>query len=97
MMDIIISEAAVNWFKEEYDLTDSETLRFFVRYGGFGGNIPAFSLGVNRESPNDIHAATTVDEITFYVEESDAWYFEDKDLIVSLNESLNEPAFEYKN
>lgn len=95
-MDIIMSDEVVDWFKQEYDITGKQTLRFFVRYGGLGGNIPAFSLGVNIESPNDLHTATTVDDITFYVEEADAWYFEDKDLVVSLNEKLSEPIFEYK-
>lgn len=96
-MDIIISDAAVNWFKNEYEINEKTMIRFFVRYGGFGGNIPAFSLGVNLESPSKIHAATAVDDVTFYVEESDEWYFEGKDLIISLNEELLEPKFEYKN
>lgn len=96
-MDIIISDAAVNWFKTEYDINEKTEIRFFVRYGGFGGNIPAFSLGVNLEAPHKTHAETTVDNITFYVEESDEWYFEDKDLMISLNEELVEPKFEYKN
>lgn len=96
-MDIIISDAAVNWFKTEYDINDETKMRFFVRYGGFGGNIPAFSLGINLEDPNTMHAATTIDDITFYVEETDAWYFEGKDLVISINETLEEPKFEYKN
>lgn len=95
-MDIIISDEAVNWFNTEYDINEKTMIRFFVRYGGFGGNIPAFSLGVNLETPNEMHAATTVDNITFYVEESDEWYFEGKDLIISMNETLAEPKYEYK-
>lgn len=95
-MEIFITNEAVEWFKKEYDIQNKATVRFFVRYGGFGGNIPAFSLGVNLELPNTVYTSTTINEVTFYVEESDAWYFEDKNLYVSFNEKLSEPKFEYK-
>lgn len=95
-MDINISSEAVEWFKSEYEIENNADLRLFVRYGGFGGNIPAFSLGVNIEEPNNIHASVEIDDVRFYVEDSDKWYFEDKNLFISINEKLNEPKFEYK-
>lgn len=94
-MKIEITEAAVQWFKSEYDIDGDTSLRLFVRYGGFGGNIPAFSLGVNIEEPNSIHTQKKVDNLTFFVEESDAWYFEEKDLSITINENLHEPQFNY--
>ncbi|MEI3604792.1 hypothetical protein SPD48_03730 [Pseudogracilibacillus sp. SE30717A] len=95
-MDIIISNEAAEWYKAEYELKNNASLRFFVRYGGIGGNVPGFSLGVNLESPMNIHTSITVNDILFYIEESDAWYFDDKDLLIKLDERLNEPQFSYE-
>lgn len=94
-MKIDVSRDVVTWFNKEYDIKGKRDLRLFVRYGGVGGNIPAFSLGVNIEAPENTHASTTVDNLTFFIVESDAWYFEEKDLSITLNEQLHEPKFEY--
>ncbi|MFS0751707.1 HesB/YadR/YfhF family protein [Oceanobacillus sp. 1P07AA] len=94
-MKINVTEEAANWYKEELNLTDKSSLRFFVRYGGVGGRIAGFSLGVKLESPINAHASTTVDDIQFFVEESDAWYFEDSNLSVSFDTKNGEPKIEY--
>lgn len=95
-MEIIVSEEAANWYKEELELEPNSNVRFFVRYGGVGGRIPGFSLGVNIESPELLHTSTTINELTFFIEEEDAWYFENHNLIVTLDEKLEEPQFMYE-
>lgn len=95
-MRIIISEEAAHWYKEELDLTESAYVRFYVRYGGVGGNVPGFSIGLANEPPTQMHTSVKVNHITFYIEEQDAWYFEGKDLIITFNEQLNEPQFTYE-
>ncbi|MBO1004599.1 HesB/YadR/YfhF family protein [Pseudogracilibacillus auburnensis] len=95
-MDIVISEEAVQWYKKELEISHKETLRFFVRYGGVGGHIPGFSLGINIEEPNVIHTSTTVNDIQFFIEEDDAWYFADKDLVISYDKEMDEPQFTYQ-
>lgn len=95
-MKIIISEEAAEWYKNELDLSGRAYVRFHVRYGGVGGNVPGFSLGISVESPKDIHSETTVNDVTFFVEEEDTWYFEDKNLVITLDKTLNEPQFTYE-
>ena len=95
-MEIIITEEAVHWYKEELELSDPTYIRFHVRYGGIGGNIPGFSLGISLEEPSQIHTSIEKDFITFYIEESDAWYFDDKNLMISFDEQMNEPQLAYK-
>lgn len=95
-MKIIISEEAAEWYKKELDLTESTYVRFYVRYGGVGGNVPGFSIGLSLEQPTEVHTETTVGDLTFYVEETDAWYFEDKNLVITLDEKLNEPQYTYE-
>jgi len=36
------------------------------------------------------------DDIHFYIEEKDLWYFHGKDLFVDFNEQVNEPVFRYE-
>lgn len=93
-MDLQMSKKAAQWYKNELDLKEYTSLRFYVRYG-FGGHIPGFSLGVKKESPEDVFASTDSEGITFFVANKDAWYFEGFDLHVSLNDTMQEPEFEY--
>lgn len=95
-MEIIISEEAAKWYKEELDLEDQASIRFFVRYGGVGGRIPGFSLGISVGPPRQIHTATTVNNLQFYIEEEDAWYFENQNLLITLDEQFEEPQFTYQ-
>lgn len=94
-MHINITEDATTWYKKEYEV-DTASLRFFARYGGFGGNIPGFSLGVQLEQPKNIHTSIEKDGILFFIDDSDAWYFEDKDLHITLDQDKNEPHFAYQ-
>lgn len=95
-MEIIISDEAVKWYKEELDLKENDSIRFFVRYGGVGGKIPGFSLGISVVPPRQIHTSTMVDNIQFFIEEEDAWYFGDEDLVITLDEQFKEPQFTYQ-
>jgi len=95
-MKIEVTEEAADWYKEELYLRDNDTIRFFVRYGGVGGQIPGFSLGVSEEQPILPHTITTVQNITFFIEETDAWYFENNDLHIHFDKEKGEPLFVYK-
>lgn len=94
-MNITISEAAVQWYENELFVEDGDEVRFFVRYGGVGGLVPGFSLGIKVEPAENIHASTIVHGITFYVTEDDAWYFDDNNLEVVYDDQLEEPQFNY--
>lgn len=94
-MKLDISKEAAVWYKEELELEDKEELRFFVRYGGVGGKIPGFSLGVKKDQPQKIHTSQTVEDITFYIEDSDVWYFENSDLDIKFDHQHNEPVLKY--
>lgn len=50
-MDIKVSEQVAKWYKEELALENEKNVRFFPRYGGVGGRIAGFSLGIKAEAP----------------------------------------------
>ncbi|GAB3796814.1 HesB/YadR/YfhF family protein [Virgibacillus kimchii] len=93
-MNLDVSQEAAQWYISELELSEASYLRFFVRYG-FGGHIPGFSLGVKQDTPTDIFASASLEGVTFFIENKDAWYFEDNDLHVSFNSKMQEPEFEY--
>lgn len=95
-MKIHITEKAAKWYEEELELQPPAYIRFFPRYGGVGGQIPGFSLGINNNSPTDMRSSVKVNDITFFIEAKDAWYFDDKNLAIRLNEQKNEPEFSYE-
>ncbi|MGG3470498.1 HesB/YadR/YfhF family protein [Neobacillus pocheonensis] len=95
-MNIQISDFAAAWYKEELNLKNGDFVRFFVRYGGCSTVQSGFSLGVSTEEPVDIGAKTAMDDITFYIEEKDLWYFDDHDLFINYHSDYEEPVFEYK-
>lgn len=93
-MNIQVSLGAADWYKEELGIDGNAYLRLYVRYG-FGGFVPGFSLGIKLDSPEEIHASHETDNITFFIEEKDEWYFGGKDLHISLNTEKDEPEFHY--
>ncbi|SFD78235.1 Uncharacterized protein YneR [Lentibacillus persicus] len=93
-MKLNITNQAAKWYKEELNIGDQSFLRFFVRYG-FGGRIPGFSLGISNDTPEDIYASCNAEGVTFYIENKDAWYFDDQDLSITLDEQVKEPQFSY--
>lgn len=94
-MKLDISNEAASWYKKELDLKEDASLRFFARYGGVGGKIPGFSLGVTMDTPENKHTSKKIDGITFFIEEADVWYFEDSNLQITLDKTLSEPEFQY--
>lgn len=95
-MKIIITDDALNWFKEEMEATSGDAIRFYSRYGGSSPFHEAFSLGMNRETPHEIGVETVVDGIQFFIEKDDEWFFNGHDLHVEVNKDLDELTYAYQ-
>lgn len=83
------------WYKEELALSAGACIRFFVRYGGHSSIQSGFSLGISKDHP--VHPIVSIEQdgLTFFIEESDLWFFDGHDLIIQFNEKLGEPEFLY--
>jgi len=95
-LKIVITDEAFKWFKEEMELEQGNYVRFYARYGGSSPFHEAFSLGMNREIPHEIGVETMVDGVHFYIEKADEWFFNDHDLHVSVDPTLDELVYDYK-
>ena len=94
-MEIKLSNEAINWFKEEMEVEDGDFIRFYARYGGSSPFHEGFSLGMNREQPHEIGSETIVENIHFYIEKSDEWFFNDHHLVVDIDQDLEELKYSY--
>lgn len=94
-MVITITEQAIKWFKEEMDLKSGDQIRFYTKFYGSSPVQEMYSLGFTKDEPIDMITSTSHDGITFYVEESDLWFFDGHDLQVDYNEKNDEIEYQY--
>ncbi|MDM5154875.1 HesB/YadR/YfhF family protein [Bacillus sp. DX1.1] len=94
-MRITIESAAVKWLKEELTLKSGDSVRFVVRYGGNSTIQSGYSVGLALEQPEDVAAFIEKDGILFFVDSDDIWYFQEYDLGVGYNTTIDEIEFNY--
>ncbi|MBI6864678.1 HesB/YadR/YfhF family protein [Lysinibacillus fusiformis] len=95
-MKIALTNEALHWFKQEMEVEPGDTIRFYARYGGSSPFHEGFSLGMTREEPIAIGAEAVIDGVTYYIDEKDLWFFNDHNLHVDVDASLDELQYEYR-
>lgn len=95
-MEIYITDEAAKWFEDELFLQKGDSIRFFVKYGGSTPVQEGFSLGMSKEQPSEPIVKKVHNDILYYVEEKDLWYFDQHDLHVGYDKDIDEPVYEYK-
>ncbi|MFJ7839006.1 hypothetical protein FC756_15545 [Lysinibacillus mangiferihumi] len=95
-MNIALTAQALQWFKNEMEVEKGDSIRFYARYGGSSPFHEGFSLGMTREEPIEIGVQTVVDDVTYYIDEKDLWFFNDYNLHVDVDEQLHELKYDYK-
>ncbi|HWJ78015.1 MAG TPA: HesB/YadR/YfhF family protein [Niallia sp.] len=95
-MKIIVSDAAMNWFKEEVGLESGSGIKFYSQIYGTSPIQEGFALAFTIDNNvRDAAVQTVKDDITFFVEESDLWFFNGHDLYVEYNEVNDELEYRY--
>ena len=88
-MNLEITDKAVEWFKNELEFNEDQALRIFVRYGGEfqlkQGFSPAFT--VEPLNSSEVGFKDEKDNLPFFIDEKDLWYFEDNELLIDLNDN----------
>lgn len=94
-MEIVISNQALKWFKEDIGLKSGDKLRFYTQIYGNSPVQKGYSLAFTVEEPLNVSASTEIDGILFYVENDDLWYFDGHDLHVDYDEKEDELEYKY--
>lgn len=80
-MKLNITEKALSCLKEEWGFEAGESIRVYVRYAGGGGE--PYALGITRAIPvGGGGIRTDAGGIVFFMEESDLWFLEERDLVI---------------
>lgn len=95
-MNITLTDKALQWFQQEMEVESGDTIRFYARYGGSSPFHEGFSLGMTREEPIEIGVKAVIDDVTYYIEEKDLWFFNDHNLYVDVDATNDELKYEYK-
>ncbi|QDP41170.1 HesB/YadR/YfhF family protein [Radiobacillus deserti] len=95
-MKIEVSEKALRWFQEEVGLENGDKVRFFTQIYGTSPIREGYGLAFTIDSDSKEAAAHTVsDGITFFVNETDVWFFDDYNLYVDYDEAKDEVEYRY--
>ncbi|MCI3923015.1 Fe-S cluster assembly protein HesB [Paenibacillus sp. TRM 82003] len=77
-MAIVVSDAAIALYRNEWDFKSGDRIRIYPRYGGGGAN--PFSIGIAKSAPADAALTATIEGVTFFMERDDVWLLEGSDL-----------------
>ena len=97
-MEIVVSNPAIKWFKDEVGLSNGDKVKFYVKIYGNSPVQEGFSLGFTVDNePIDVAVKTETEGLTFYVEGTDLWFFNGNDLHVDYNDKMDEIEYSYSN
>lgn len=94
-MNLTITPAAVDWFKDEIVLEKGMGIKFYGKVYGKTEVHEGFSIGMSVDRPENPLVEKEIDGILFYIEETDDWFFKGYDLTVDYDEGLDEPKYSF--
>ena len=59
-----MSDQVFQRYKEELSLTKGDNIRFYIRYGGLNSFIKGFSLGMDKDTPEQTQIRVDKDGVT---------------------------------
>lgn len=96
-MKLTVSSKAAEWFKEEVGLLPGYGIQLKAKVYGSSPISEGFSLFIEPAQPcREIGAEYTADNnLKFFVDQEDMWFFDGHDLSVEFDEKLKEPKYIY--
>ncbi len=95
-MEITVSNAAITWFKDEVELKDGDKVKFYAKIYGSSPVQENFGLAFTLDNePIDMSVKAEVAGLTFFVEDTDLWFFNGHDLHVDYSVQKDELEFSY--
>lgn len=80
-MELKVTDAAAKLFLSEWGFETGDQVRIFVRYSGFSASGP-YSFGIMKDSPRNPATMTENSGLTFYMEQNDSWFMEERELTI---------------
>ncbi|MGX7203939.1 HesB/YadR/YfhF family protein [Enterococcus pingfangensis] len=94
-MKLTITPQAQEWFKRELEFAEGQGIKFYGKVYGKTQVHDGFSVGMAVDFPESPLIEEKVDDLLFFVEEADEWFFKGFDLVVDYDAKLDEPKYEF--
>ncbi|OJG91448.1 hypothetical protein RV15_GL000725 [Enterococcus silesiacus] len=94
-MKLTITPRAQQWFKDEVGVTSDSGIRFYGKIYGKTDVHEGFSIAMSVEAPDQPLVKEVIDGITYFIEETDDWFFKGYDLLVDYDEETDEPKYKF--
>lgn len=94
-MKLTITPRAQQWFKNEVGVTSDNGIRFYGKIYGKTDVHEGFSIAMSVEAPDQPLVQEVIDGITYFIEETDDWFFKGYDLLVDYDEEKDEPKYKF--
>lgn len=86
-MKLNVSKEAASWYKDEMSLEPGDYIQYYVQlYGGIPTAHPNYSLGMSIGKEGNIAVMDEVEGIVFYFNEEHAWFLDEFDMEVVLED-----------
>ncbi|HCE11836.1 iron-sulfur cluster biosynthesis protein [Enterococcus sp.] len=94
-MELTVTPEALAWFKKELVVDDGRGVRFFGKIYGKTQIHDGFSVGMSVDKPERAIVQKTIDDLLFFIDETDEWFFKGYDLVVDYDANLDEPKYAF--
>jgi len=86
LISFVVSDQAIDSFKNEWELEKGQYVRIYAKY--VGGGSDAFTIGINASAtPVDPALVQSIGGFHFFVEKTDVWILQDQLLRIDCNEN----------
>lgn len=94
-MEIKLSEKALEWFIYEVNLKAGEGVHFYGKVYGKTNVHDGFSLSFEVKKPKNPAYELKVNDISFFVEPGDMWFFEGYNLNIDYDQKNDGPLYTF--
>jgi uncharacterized protein YneR len=95
-MEIVISNIALNWYKDDVGLKKGDKVKFYPQIYGKSPVQESYAIGFSIDNdPIDMVVKTEIEGLMFYIDRTDLWFFNGHNLHVDYNEEKDELEFSY--
>lgn len=94
-MKIIVLKEAQAWFERELGIGEGRGVRFYGKVYGCSPIHDNFSLAMEVNVPSRPSVQTIINDIPYYVEDGDEWFFDGYDLEIQYDAKRDEPIYVY--
>lgn len=94
-MELTVTPEALTWFKKELVVDEERGVRFFGKIYGKTQVHDGFSVGMSVDKPERTIVEKKIDDLVFFIDETDEWFFKGYDLEVGYDQTLDEPDYKF--